>query len=79
MTFDEAWEHRVDEVLGGDIPAHFISREHLIQNKLAVGRFQDLADVEKIRERLNWIKNRKSDRDPGYHRSADPKPWARSR
>lgn len=50
VTFDEAWEHRVEDVLGGDIPAHIISREHLIKNKLAVGRHQDLADVEKIRE-----------------------------
>jgi hypothetical protein len=50
VTFDEAWERRVEEVLGGDVPAHVISREDLIQNKLAVGRLQDLADVEKIRE-----------------------------
>jgi len=50
VTFDEAWETRVEEVLGGDVPAHIISREHLIRNKLAVGRLQDLADVEKIRE-----------------------------
>lgn len=50
VTFDEAWNDRVDEFLDGQTPAHVISREHLIQNKLAVGRFQDLADVEKLRE-----------------------------
>lgn len=50
VTFDEAWESRVEEHLDGNTPAHVISREHLIQNKLAVGRFQDLADVEKLRE-----------------------------
>jgi hypothetical protein len=50
VTFDEAWKSRVDELLDGQTPAHVISREHLIQNKLAVGRFQDLADVEKLRE-----------------------------
>jgi hypothetical protein len=50
VDFDQAWEQRVEEVLGGNVPAHVISREHLIQNKLAVGRLQDLADVEKIRE-----------------------------
>ena len=50
VTFDEAWESRVEELFDGNTPAHFISREHLIQNKLAVGRFQDLADVERLRE-----------------------------
>jgi hypothetical protein len=50
VTFDEAWEDRVEEVLGGDVSAHVISRERMIQNKLASGRLQDLADVEKIRE-----------------------------
>ena len=50
VTFDEAWESRVEELLDGNTPAHVISREHLIQNKLAVGRHQDLADVEKLRE-----------------------------
>ena len=50
VSFDEAWENRVEELLDGQTPAHIISREHLIQNKLAVGRYQDLADVEKLRE-----------------------------
>jgi hypothetical protein len=50
VTFDEAWENRIVGLIDGNIPAHVISREHLIQNKLAVGRHQDLADVEKLRE-----------------------------
>ena len=50
VRFDEAWESRVEKVIDGQTPAHVISREHLIQNKLAVGRHQDLADVEKLRE-----------------------------
>jgi hypothetical protein len=50
VRFDDAWESRVEEFLDGNTPAHIISREHLIQNKLAVGRFQDLADVEKLRD-----------------------------
>jgi hypothetical protein len=50
VEFEEAWEDRVDSLLDDQTPAHVISREHLIQNKLAVGRFQDLADVEKLRE-----------------------------
>lgn len=50
VTFDEAWPSRVETLLDKDTPAHVISREHLIQNKLAAGRHQDLADVEKLRE-----------------------------
>jgi hypothetical protein len=50
IDFDEAWESRVEGLLDGDTPAHVISREHLIQNKLAVGRHQDLADAKKLRE-----------------------------
>lgn len=50
VNFDDAWEKRVDGNLDENTPAHFISREHLIRNKLAVGRLQDLADVEKLRE-----------------------------
>lgn len=50
VTFDEAWPNRVETLLDKDTPAHVISREHLIKNKLASGRHQDLADVEKLRE-----------------------------
>jgi hypothetical protein len=50
IDFDEAWANRTEDAVGGDIPAHFISRADLIRNKLAVGRHQDLADVEKLRE-----------------------------
>jgi len=50
IDFDEAWSDRVEALIDADIPAHVISRAHLIQNKLAVGRLQDLADVERIRE-----------------------------
>ncbi len=40
VTFDEAWKCREERLLDEDTPAHVISREHLIQNKLAVGRHQ---------------------------------------
>jgi hypothetical protein len=50
VTFDEAWMNRVDGLLANEIPTHVISREDLIRNKLAVGRHQDLADVERLRE-----------------------------
>jgi len=49
VKFDDAWKNRVEMTLDKDLPAHVISREHLIQNKLAVGRYQDLADVERLR------------------------------
>jgi hypothetical protein len=50
VRFDEAWESRVEGLFDQETSAHVISRRHLIQNKLAVGRYQDLADVEKLRE-----------------------------
>jgi hypothetical protein len=63
VTFDEAWKDRVEAFLDGEIPAHFISREHLIQNKVAVGRLQDLADVEKLRESAST--DPEATKDPG--------------
>lgn len=47
VTFDEAWPARVLSRYG-DQPINVLSREHLIQNKLASGRRQDLADVESL-------------------------------
>jgi hypothetical protein len=49
VDFDEAWQDRLEGSLDG-IPTHVISKEHLIRNKLAVGRKQDILDVENIRE-----------------------------
>ena len=47
VEFDAAWKERleveIDEVL---IPV--LSREHVIQNKRALGRAQDRADIEKL-------------------------------
>jgi hypothetical protein len=60
VTFDDAWKARVERLLDKDTPAHVISREHLIQNKLASGRHQDLADVEKLCEVAVLQKTRRS-------------------
>lgn len=50
VEFDAAWPDRVDVPLGGtSVPV--LSRHHLIANKKAAGRLQDLADVE-VLERL---------------------------
>ena len=48
VTFQEAWPDRSETLIDG-IPVHVISAEHLIRNKLASGRLQDLADAEAIR------------------------------
>jgi hypothetical protein len=48
VDFDAAWKARIEMKID-DLPVHIISPEHLIQNKLASGRYQDLADVEKLR------------------------------
>jgi hypothetical protein len=57
VTFDEAWSNRIEGTIDG-IPASVISREDMIRNKLASGRLQDLADVEKLRAAENATKPR---------------------
>jgi hypothetical protein len=47
VDFAEAWSNRLTTKFA-DQPAAVLSREHLIRNKRAVGRTQDLADVEKL-------------------------------
>jgi hypothetical protein len=49
ITFDEAWSHRVQGKVDGEVPANVISRDDLIRNKLASGREQDLLDVKVLR------------------------------
>jgi hypothetical protein len=49
ITFDEAWEHRLEGLVDGEIPAIVISRDDLIRNKIASGREQHLLDVKKLR------------------------------
>jgi hypothetical protein len=49
ITFDEAWENRIEGVIDGQIRAAVISRDDLIRNKLATGREQDALDVKKLR------------------------------
>jgi len=49
ISFDEAWEHRLEGLVDGEIPAIVISRDDLIRNKFASGHDQDLLDVKKLR------------------------------
>lgn len=49
VTFDEAWPaHHVVRIEEIDVPV--LARHHLIRNKKAVGRPQDLADVARLEE-----------------------------
>jgi hypothetical protein len=49
ITFNEAWENRIEGLVDGRIKAAVISRGDLIRNKLAAGREQDILDVKKLR------------------------------
>jgi hypothetical protein len=49
VTFDEAWENRIEGIIDGQIQTAVISRDDLIQNKLATGPEQDILDVKKLR------------------------------
>jgi hypothetical protein len=47
VEFAAAWPDRVEAKLDG-LPVPVLSRHHLIANKKAAGRLQDLADVERL-------------------------------
>jgi hypothetical protein len=47
VEFDEAWDQKISTIFGA-IPVYVLSREHLIRNKRASGRLQDLADIERL-------------------------------
>ena len=52
VQFEDAWRQRLSSVFAGE-PVSVLSVAHLIENKRAAGRAQDLADLE-------WLeKNRK--------------------
>jgi hypothetical protein len=47
VDFEQAWPDRFKTSFGG-VPVSVISRHHLITNKKASARLQDLADVEQL-------------------------------
>lgn len=47
VSFEEAWPARMPTSFA-DVPVSVLSRQHMIQNKRAAGRMQDLADVERL-------------------------------
>lgn len=48
VEFQAAWDERVEGSLFG-VPVSFLSRAHLIENKLASGRPKDLVDADLLR------------------------------
>jgi len=50
IRFDDAWPDRVSSQFG-DQPVFVLSKKHLIQNKLAAARPQDLADVDRLKSK----------------------------
>lgn len=49
LTFDEAWQNRIEGLIDGEVKINVISKDDLIRNKLASGREQDLLDAKKLR------------------------------
>jgi len=50
LEFEAVLAASVPWLIDEEVPARYISLEHFIQNKLAVGRLQDLADVAAVRQ-----------------------------
>jgi len=51
VAFEAAWQDRVHTRFMGQ-PVAVLSKAHLIQNKRAAGRLQDLADVEWLEKNI---------------------------
>jgi predicted nucleotidyltransferase len=49
VVFEEAWAHRIEGLIDGEILAPVISKDDMIRNKLEAGRDQDLLDVKALR------------------------------
>ncbi|MHC4063317.1 MAG: nucleotidyltransferase [Planctomycetota bacterium] len=49
VAFEEGWANKVEATLDG-VPVFFISKELLLQNKAAIGRPQDIADMDAMGE-----------------------------
>jgi hypothetical protein len=56
IDFETVFAGSTEYLVDGDLPTRYISAEHLIINKLASGRLQDLADVEAIRHQQRATK-----------------------
>lgn len=64
ITFEEAWARR-EKSRFGPAAVNFISLDDLLCNKRAVGRTQDMLDVQRLEE-LRQEKERAKESDKGY-------------
>ena len=58
ITFDEAWEHRIEGQIDGEVKTAVISKDDFVRNRLASGREQDLLDVKKLKDVERAIQQR---------------------
>ena len=58
VEFDEAWAQRKEVIVEG-LKVSVLSRAHLLQNKKAAGRPQDIADVERLEQHEQAKRKRK--------------------
>jgi glutamine cyclotransferase len=49
VTFDEAWQNRIEGLIDGEVQVNVISKDDLVRNKLASGLEQDVLDVKQLR------------------------------
>jgi len=67
VTFDEAWERRVEGVIDAASGLTAFFRTDLIASKLAAGQMRDLADVEDMREAEAIRPERAQEKPNGGH------------
>ena len=57
LTFDQAWQNRIEGLIDGEVKVNVISKDDLIRNKLASGREQDVLDAKKLQAGADEQKN----------------------
>jgi hypothetical protein len=74
IEFDASWKRRVEGVIDfkTGLRAFFISREDLIDTKLASGRPQDLADVNAIQQAVQSLEPTRAKRSSPIRNRAAP-------
>jgi len=60
ITFEEAWDNRVEGLIDGEVLVPVISKDDLIRNKLEAGRDQDIMDVKSLRAAANQATKQES-------------------
>lgn len=63
VRFTDAWRNRVATDFGG-VPAHLISCQHLLTNKRALGRPQDLLDVDSLTQAVRATEELRPEPEP---------------